>query len=189
MQEVEDGVLLARSLVAGWGIDGEATVGAEGLAVIPHLANGAMGHVVDVVVVAFVILLLAYDELVGDSGHVAVDIDVGGVDGANTIFGECIGVVSGRNRSGGGVFPNAVLAFLHIYWGIDGPNATILSRDDLLRQEFASQLHGLGLGSTIAEGDGEVGVDFRRNDLSATPQCLLCFGCHRRDEQGRKDKQ
>ena len=185
MEEVEDGILLARSLVAGWGIDGETTLHAERGAVVPALANGAVGYVVDREEVALVACLAGDDEVVGERLDVTIDKDVLQVELLLTIDHEVVAVVVGFEGFGCGVFPHAVLAFLEVGRHADSPFA-LRGVDELLGQEVATDLDAHGLGGIEAEGDGVVGVNLGRHDVAAAEQGLLCLGAQGGEDHGRE---
>ena len=96
MEEVKDRILLLGALlVAVRGVDGQATVDAEDLAVIPRVAHGAA------VVRLRVVLrpLAGDDEHVEEAGAVALDQDVLRVVHAHAVHDEIVGVdLRGRER-------------------------------------------------------------------------------------------
>ena len=49
MQQVEHGILLAAGLIAGRGVDGDATCQTSRRTLVPDLAHGAVGHLVHLV--------------------------------------------------------------------------------------------------------------------------------------------
>ena len=173
MEQVEDGITLAGSLVTCWGIDGHTAVDALVVGVIPDLADGAVGNVAHLVEVNDGITIDEQDA--GERSHVAVDIDVRGIDHRLAIDTERIVVEFGSYGFGGGVFPNAILALLEFgkAWAVEFAEGSL---DLLGGEEVTGHLYLDGLGCGNAEGYGAVGIDFGRLDRSTAPESLLCHG-------------
>ena len=148
MQEVEDGVLLLGIvLVAVRGIDGQAAVDAEHLAVIPGVADGSA------LVGLHIILstLTGDEEHVEETGAVTLDEDVLRIVDGNAIHNEIVGVdLRGRERELDG--PDVVGATDHI----DGAAVRV-------GHPRAAELDDGGIIGAEAEGHA-VALDFRGDD-------------------------
>ena len=145
MQEVEDRILLfGVVLVTIRGIDGQATVHAEDVAVIPGMAHGAVLGSLAVVLGA----LAGDDEHREEAGTVTLDVHVLRIIHRNAVHDEVVGVdFRLRKRELHG--PDVVLAALHVH------GAAVR-----VGHPGAAELHDGGIVGLQAEGDAVI-LDLR----------------------------
>ena len=98
VQQVEYRILLTAGFVAGRGVNGETTGEASCRTLVPHLTNGAMSHLVDLVEVGTLVATnQQYAEQVVDVADV---IHIQRVDNLYTIHNHIIGIKLGLQRFG-----------------------------------------------------------------------------------------
>ena len=177
VQQIQHGVLAA--LVIAWrGVDGHAALHLERRAVVPHLGQVAVGHLVHTVQVTLVALLFADDKDVGKRYNIAVHIDVGRVFHPRHAIDVERVTVHLRGQLAGGVSPYAIRPLGQCSHSGGIITAATGNLDCARGQEVTGHLHLDGLGSKQVEGHCAVGVDDGRLNVGTIKKFLLCRGTH-----------
>ena len=169
MQQIQHGVVLSP-VISRRRIHGHAAFHLQCGAVIPHLCHIAVGHIVHAIQIALVPHPAAHDEDVLDRSHIAVYVDIRGVEHLHPVHPQRIGIQFGGQRVGGeGPHTVGLLQFRpsgHLH----------LSRLRVHlsgRQEIARHLHLHRLWGIHIERNRAVGIHHRRVHLATAPQRFL----------------
>ena len=161
MKQVKHRITPGILLVAGRSIDGEASVGIGGVAVIPRCGDSAMRHFMHLIVVACAPIDIKQAE---HATHIAAGERVGRVGHHHAVDVHAIGVHFAW-QGWGGVLPHTVNLAAFAYATVGFP--------------VASHRHLLSFGCGDKECHCMVVVDHRRGDVGGTKtNVLLSVGNH-----------
>ena len=154
MQQVEYRIILAAGLIAGWCVNGESAGDACSRTLVPHLANCAVSHLVNLIKVGA--LVATNQQNAEQIVDVADVVNVQWVNNLNTVNNHVVGVELGLQRLCG-ITPHALLILYQIYhaWSVVGVTCELYL---LSRQHVAGNLYLLGLRGNKVECNTVVGM-------------------------------
>ena len=179
VQQVEDGIVLLAGFVARRGIDGQTTRQSGGRALIPHLADGAMRHLVDLIEVCT--LVATNEQQAEEVVDVADVVDIQRVNDFDAVDQHVVGVELGLQLVGGKA-PHALLVLDEVSDTRCLVGVALIAHR-LRRQKVASDLYLLSLGGYQIESYGVVSVNIGRCHLRSLAPVQVLLGLYCRAHQ------
>ena len=158
MQQIEHGIFLATGLIACGGIDGKTASQSGSRTLIPHLAHGAVCHLVDLIEICTGIT--TYQQHAEQVVDIADIIDVQGIDDLHAVHDHIIGIELGLQCLGCET-PHALVVLHEIHRISRRIESCTVEHHLLRRQEITRDLHLLSLRSDQIESHSVVGMNIR----------------------------